>query len=167
MIYQIENILNNNEFEFIKKLCKNFKTSNTPKNNNFYVRMKITEIEFLKNIEQKFNSFIEPIKYRKYALIENGSCWINKVDTNTNTNDDFHYDVTDISLIIYINENFEGGELEYVESTKRNQIKIKENLGVILDNKTLHRVLPVTNGLRYSLVCFFVEANSKIKKTLL
>ena len=61
-------------------------------------------------------------------------------------------------------DDFIGGELEYIEETKRNQINVKENLGIILDEKTLHRVLPVTTGIRYSLVCFFVEANTKVRR---
>ncbi len=167
MIYKIENILNEFELKFLKNLCENFKISNRPTNSNFYVRMKITESDFLKGIEEKFNSYIEPIKNQKYTLIQNGSCWINRVDIDTNTNDGFHHDITDISLVIYINDDFDGGRLEYIEGSERKAIEVKQNLGIVLDDKIPHRVTPVTEGVRYSLVCFFVEGNSKTKKTLL
>ena len=166
MIY-IENILTKDELSYLKELCYHYKVSDIPKSMNYYVRMKVDDADFLKKIENKFNFIIGPIKNKKYMLIPNESSWINKVGVETNKNDSFHYDTTEMSLVIYINDNFEGGELQYIENGIRKEIKIKENIGVVMEDKLKHRVLPVTNGIRYSMVCFFVESFSKINKTLM
>ena len=166
MIY-IENILTKDELSYLKELCYHYKVSDIPKSMNYYVRMKVDDADFLKKIENKFNLIIGPIKNKKYMLIPNESSWINKVGVETNKNDGFHYDTTEMSLVIYINDNFEGGELQYIENGVRKEIKIKENSGVVMEDKLKHRVLPVTNGIRYSMVCFFVESFSKINKTLM
>jgi Rps23 Pro-64 3,4-dihydroxylase Tpa1-like proline 4-hydroxylase len=169
MIHFIDSILDKRDLCTLQKECHNFKTSH-PKNKNnqsSYNKMILNQ-----NKISLFKEKLEKIVFEKinleYNLIPNSSTWINCVDSESNKNDDFHVDTSDLSLLVYLNENFEGGELEYKDENENIKTYTpKTNSGLIINNKLLHRVLPVRSGLRFSLVCFFVNKNIKVKKTLL
>ena len=93
--------------------------------------------------------------------------WINKIDINSNKNDNFHTDISPCSLILYLNDEYIGGELEYINDNN-NKLKIipQKNLIVIMNNRLKHRVLPVTSGVRYSLVAFFSFIGKQTKSII-
>lgn len=66
------------------------------------------------------------------------------------------------NLVCFLNDNFTGGEFEYINP---DSIKIipTTNTALIFEPELAHRVLPVTNGARYTLVAFLLE-NSYINK---
>ena len=70
-----------------------------------------------------------------------------------------------LTFILYLNENFDGGEFEYLDKkdkkNKKIKIKPKINLSIISNNELYHRVLPVLNGERFSLVMFFNVGKKK------
>ena len=167
MLYIIDNILNKKNLDILLKQYENFIQNVYPDENNSYNRMLISE-----SIISLFSDNLKQILFEKlnteYLLLPNKSVWVNYVDTESNKNDSFHFDASEVSIVIYLNENFKGGELEYIDESGNKIIYIpKTNSGLIMTNKLLHRVLPVTEGERYSLVCFFENKNTKIKKTLL
>ena len=92
---------------------------------------------------------------------------INKIDSDSNKNDNFHKDISPCSLILYLNDDYIGGELEYINDTN-NRVKIipQKNLVVIMDNQLKHRVQPITIGVRYSLVAFFGFTDNQTKSIL-
>jgi predicted 2-oxoglutarate/Fe(II)-dependent dioxygenase YbiX len=61
----------------------------------------------------------------------------------------------DRSGILYLNDNYEGGEINFPEQG----IKIKPEAGTLLvffgDESRPHEVCEVTNGQRYNLVSFY------------
>lgn len=126
-----------------------------------------------KNIEKifgKYKIYLEKflcIKYKKKYHLKDGGIWINKVTSSTNTHDTYHFDDSDLSIVTYLNDDFMGGEFEYINKNGSN-IKINPTKGqsLIMDGKTLHRVLPVISGERYSLISFF-DLQKKDFKTLL
>ena len=71
------------------------------------------------------------IKTKLYTNLELKSMWINKIDINSNKDDNFHKDTSPYSLILYLNDDYIGGELEYVNDTN-NRLKItpQKNLEV-------------------------------------
>jgi hypothetical protein len=107
------------------------------------------------------------VKYKKKYYLIGGGVWINKVTPSTNTHDAYHFDDSDLSIVTYLNDDFMGGEFEYINKNGSN-IKINPTKGqsLIMDGKTLHRVLPVISGERYSLISFFY-LQKKDFKTLL
>ena len=56
--------------------------------------------------------------------------------------------------IVYLNDNYEGGELYYPEF----ELKIKPKKGSLIIHKSthLHKVLKVTKGIKYSMTTFIV-----------
>lgn len=57
----------------------------------------------------------------------------------------------DYSIIILLNDDFEGGEFE-IENTK--PLNLKTGDCVMLPSKMYHRVKPIIEGVRYSLTIF-------------
>lgn len=169
MIHFVDNILDKSDLAILQEECHNFKTSH-PKNKNSqssYNKMILNQNKISLFPEKLKKIILEEVNL-ECNLIPNSSTWINCVDTESNKNDDFHVDISDLSLLVYLNENFEGGELEYKDENENIKTYTpKTNSGLIINNKLLHRVLPVRSGLRFSLVCFFVNKNVKVKKTLL
>ena len=107
------------------------------------------------------------IKTKLYTNLELKSMWINKIDSDSNKNDNFHKDISPCSLILYLNDDYIGGELEYIDDTN-NRLKIipQKNLVVIMNNQLEHRVLPITSGVRYSLVAFFGFMDNQTKSII-
>lgn len=143
---------------------KNFDTPITSTSfKNYYNRYKLEPKDYLK---QQLESYLSE-KYGKPYVLQNNGFWINKVTTESNKDDEFHIDDSDLSIVTYLNDDFEGGYFEYIDS-KNEKIKIKPQRGmsIIINSKIEHRVLPVKKGTRYSGV-FFFDYITKNKKTLL
>ncbi len=170
-------MLDVDNYIFLKNKCDDFVITETPtknffekdggeKHRNYYNRYFFDlSDENVKEITEKSISYIK--KTTKFNEIRLMDLWVNKVDTETNKNDGFHKDSSDLTIIVYLNDDFEGGELEYFnENNKKVKIKPKKNLIIVMDNKVHHRVLPLVNGVRYSLIVFF-EIEKKKNKTLM
>lgn len=79
-----------------------------------------------------------------------------------------HRSVYKNNLVCFLNSDFVGGEFEY---TDPESIKLKPttNTALVFKPELLHRVLPVTQGTRYTLVGFLLENSyfNKQEKTLI
>ncbi len=161
----------------LQELCDGFVISETPKEGpdggkNYYNRFFISKnAPNLKDIFAKIvlrtKSSVKKTGTIPCDILLQNTIWLNKVDFDSNKNDNFHYDMCDITTILYLNDDFEGGEFEYIdENNKKIKINPKKNMMIISSNKLSHRVLPVTSGIRYSLICPF-DFVIKDKKTLL
>jgi len=65
--------------------------------------------------------------------------------------------VRKISFVLWLNDDFEGGEFEFHKShTKKNVIKPKQGTIVLFPSWVMHRVKPVKKGTRYSAVTWLV-----------
>jgi PKHD-type hydroxylase len=84
---------------------------------------------------------------------------------------DWHTDSTGIiyrdrftSIVIQLNDSYEGGVLE-IKNIKGELVPIENKIGTlyIFNSRLLHRVTPVSNGVRYSLVNWvsLVKTDSK------
>jgi len=161
-------LFNPNEKKILEKKCLTFINSSVPNksSNNYYVRQHIPndDIEF-ETIIDKINNYV--IKLLKTDIKLEG-LWINKVTNDTNQTDGFHYDASDITFLMYLNDDFTGGEYEYVisKTDEGKIIKPEKYLSIITDKGIKHRVKPVISGERYSIV-FFYYFDTKIKKTLI
>ena len=151
-------ILSDDEMEFLVEKCNNFILDESPVINkdytNFYFRQFLDlKDPVINNIGMGLESYI---KAKFYTNLELKSIWINKIDVNSNKNDKFHTDVSPASLILYLNDDYSGGELEYInEAGGKSKIIPQKNLIITMNNRLQHRVLPISNGVRYSLVAFF------------
>jgi len=101
----------------------------------------------------------------KYEIKEIGIIVIEKDRQLKNS---IHSDNSVVSYITYLNEEFKGGEFVYYDEEK-NEILItpKQNMSIIISNKTLHKVLEVTSGTRFSLYTFLTKSEIKKYKSII
>jgi predicted 2-oxoglutarate/Fe(II)-dependent dioxygenase YbiX len=168
MIEQVINLFDEDYLFDILNEIKNMDLENQGrgqnlKSHNYYNRYHL-------NIEKDRKEKIEEYLFNRYDktyLLKKRGFWVNEVTVETNKEDIFHIDLCDLTIVTYLNENFSGGEFEYINELPEN-VKIKPNFGLslVMNDKLYHRVLPVTNGVRYSLICGFDIVN-KTTKTLI
>ena len=166
-------IFDNNDISFLEEICQNFKASEVPQMkgdylNYFYRQYIQLDDERAVNIIKRSEEYTNRMLNRKFNEIKIAGLWINQIDINSNRDDEFHKDNSIASLIVYLNDDYSGGEFEYVDMDSQNKIKIQPKKGssLLMNDRLAHRVLPVTSGVRYSLVSFYVY-DSKINKTLI
>ena len=162
MVSTYQNLLSKEELGFLDSLCLKFVETNTHSTKtkyNYYIR-KVLDIEKDLLEYQKCCRALINDDYELFGL------WINKVTEKTNIDDDFHNDEADLTIITYINEDFEGGEFEYFLKDKEIKITPKINHTIMLNKKIKHRVLNVISGCRFSLISFY-RTIKKEEKTLI
>jgi Rps23 Pro-64 3,4-dihydroxylase Tpa1-like proline 4-hydroxylase len=163
MLKKLHTLLSNEELIFLNSICSSFVEIKShsiisKEKNNYY----LTKI---------LNSKIHLLEYQKKCIThldgeyEIQGSWINKINAITNQNDDFHTDESDISIVTYLNEDFEGGEFEYIFNDETIKIRPIKNTTLIMNREIRHRVLNVTNGERFSLIFFYKKLQKK-QKTL-
>ena len=67
------------------------------------------------------------------------------------------------NVVCFLNQNFIGGEFEYIDQ-KLLKVLPEENTALVFGPTLRHRVLPVTEGERYTLVAFLAENSYLYKK---
>lgn len=165
------NLFNLNEKEILEKKYLSFTLTSNPSKNeksaNYYVRSRIpyNDREF-KCIVSKINDYVAKLSKKDNIILN--ACWINKVTKETNKNDKFHKDSSDLTFLMYLNDDFIGGEYEYIEpeTKSKEKIKPKKYLSIVITKDISHRVKPVLEGERYSIV-FFYNLDKKTNKTLI
>lgn len=171
LIEDYTDLLSLEEKEILEKKYLSFVNNDEPKkyknSENYYVR------EHISKDNPEFQTIIYKINDRIEKEVKNHNTnldcfWINKVTNNTNKNDTFHRDLADITLVMYLNDNFTGGEYEYFipDSSNKEKIKPKKYLTIISSRDIQHRVTPVLEGERFSIVFFYVFTK-KTNKTLI
>ena len=80
------------------------------------------------------------------------------IDTiNAPENKTMHGKTRKISMVVWLNEDFKGGDFQFHKShLKSNVIKPKQGSIIMFPSWVMHRVTPVTQGTRYSMVSWFV-----------
>ena len=178
MLKITKDILDNKTYKELQEICKTFANKTFDKKNfnnislqnkNSYVRLSVPKNSLKDYIINAKKYLIENLPHDKTNMIdfESSNSWINKVTIETNKNDPYHKDVSFLTLITYLNDDFEGGEFMYINDTGKEQlITPKTNMTLLMDEKLLHKVVSVNSGIRFSLVTFF-KSKEKKSKTLL
>ena len=159
MVNTYQNLLSEEDLFFLNLICLNFVETQIPHKNNNYVRKSLNVKEDLIEYQERCLKYL-PNGYKLSGL------WVNKVTEKTNIDDDFHNDAADLTIITYINEDFEGGEIEYFFKDQEIKMTPQINHTIMLNKKTKHRVLNVISGCRFSLISFYTIIE-KEEKTLI
>jgi Rps23 Pro-64 3,4-dihydroxylase Tpa1-like proline 4-hydroxylase len=166
-------ILDNKTQKELLKICEDFDNRDFKDinylNDNYYVRLFIKNDILVDYINNAKKYLIQNLPYEDTKIIdfEDTINWINKVSTETNKNDAIHHDTSILTLVTYLNDGFEGGHFIYIDKNKEKKSIIpKKNMTIIMNDKLLHKVSPVSSGVRFSLVTFFNFKGKKIKTLL-
>ncbi len=87
------------------------------------------------------------------------------LDTSIQVTENYHHhgQIYKENLVCFLNEDFTGGEFEYLEESTK-IITPSTNTALIFGPELEHKVLPVTQGVRYTLVAFLAENSYLIKQ---
>ena len=171
LLIEKSNLLSEDEKIFLSSIIENFKPETTPgTSENYYFRQFIEGEEMLASIEKflgKISNTLTHDFFYPHAKLE--GMWVNRVDNTSNQNDNFHRDINKFSSVTFLNDDFTGGNFEYwdIISNESRLITPKYLDTVIFEGSRIpHRVQPVTEGVRYTLVSFW-NLESKTFTTLL
>lgn len=164
MIEIIDDLLNKSELIFLNEKMTDDLNDFSIKPTEFiyrYYKIPITKLEYSNKLTDYYNK-IE--KYINLNIFSIDTITLNCVTDNMPYGDGFHKDKCDKTIITYLNNNFNGGNFEYIINDKIKSITPIKNRTIILNSKIQHRVLPVSKGFRYSLVTFCNLKPNNIKK---
>ena len=157
MLSTHQNLISEKELYFLDSMCTNFVEKNIDASDNdynYYVRKKLNIETDLLEYQKRCKELIGD----EYDLV---GLWINKVTIETNIDD-----TSDLTIVTYINDTFDGGEFEYIENKNLFKIKPIRNTSLVMDKKLKHRVLKITKNERFSLISFYYK-NQKREKTII
>lgn len=146
-IYEIENMLSNDEKEFLLSQASKI-DDGTDKHNYNHIDKNLYLFKFQNNVKE---FLIKNYPNTKYKF---GNIWINKITPERLDSLEYHIDDSDLTIITYLNSEFTGGNFEYILDNKKNKIEVKENMCLIMDKTLYHKISKVTSGIRYSLAFF-------------
>lgn len=162
-----EKSLNNSEITFLQELCSNFVATSTPEQNNHYFKQTIVEHKQLDDFLSLSKNTFKSFGFHDNKQLHVQEVWINEVSNQTNKEDNPHTDINQLTSVTFLNEDFEGGCLEIYDNEKIIKIEPKKGKTVFFQgSKMYHRVLPVKNGKRYTMVTFW-NWITKDKNTIL
>lgn len=122
------------------------------------------------NITGEFYIEVESL-FRKHKLVgEIDILRIQRIDKSIRMTENYHRHHTKYkeNVVCFLNQNFTGGEFEYIDQ-KVLKVLPEENTAMVFGPTLRHRVLPVIEGQRYTLVAFLAENSylHKEQKTLI
>lgn len=150
MIHVEYDFLGEDDLKYVEGLVTNFTIEESPKRDyvNYYRNDYFKQqVPLTESILTKVNQTIK--KYTDKDIVIK-TIWLNKIDVDSNQDDDFHRDGTHLSFVFYPHDNFTGGELELRTET----LPIQKNIAYIMLHNIEHRVKKVTEGVRWSIAVF-------------
>ena len=95
--------------------------------------------------------FVGPLQYAKY---NEGDYFTWHTDGDQYMSDNVRYRKLSISVLLSDPKDYEGGELEIYDNAQRNEISFKPKAGdaIVFPSWVEHRVAPITDGERISIV---------------
>ena len=94
----------------------------------------------------------EPPQFLRY---EKGDFFVRHQDGNTHQLDFDHLRVRRISIVVFLNDSFSGGTLNFYDQTTTFPLMGETGLLVAFKADTFHEVLPVTSGERFTIISWF------------
>lgn len=171
LLIQEDTLLESAQIDLLNLKVENFVAETTPGSvENYYYRQYIedeTSLSILKPFIDKLDNLFKEQFYYPHAELE--GIWINKVDNSANYNDEFHRDLSKLSSVTFINDSFIGGNFQWYSKKYSEIFTIAPKLHntILFEGSEIpHRVRPVTEGSRFTLVTFWNLPTKKIKTLL-
>jgi SM-20-related protein len=106
-------------------------------------------------LESHFGTSLTDCERPQFLRYETGDFFVRHQDGNTDQLDFDHLRVRRISIVVFLNDSFSGGSLTFYDPTTVFALTGETGLLVAFKADTLHEVLPVTSGERFTIVSWF------------
>lgn len=163
-VYEIENFLTEDQQNIFLSCAKEEDGWETPSFGNTVKKMNDKVFLEAKKVFESVESLFIDFEFLKKSFyvrrLQNRQFMWPHQDKSDSDDSDIVF-----GIVIYLNDNFEGGELVYPELNLR--VKPKPRSIFIHDASHKHQVFPVTMGSRYSITAFiFGDESTKINNNL-
>lgn len=179
-IIQIENFLTESECDFILKKYKNELKLETAivSDGKLKLDKRKSSVGFIDTIdgldEKLINILKNSVSLKGFEVTKLGKYQFTEYNTGDfyewhTDGDESLYSDRYCSIVIQLNTNYKDGDLE-IKTSNNEVISVTKGVGnlVIFLSSKKHRVTPITNGIRYTLVNWVgVKKIENFKKTLL
>lgn len=151
-----DGLINDKKYDENIRSCKAFSLGN--RYNNIELNKDIKKIHFL--INKNINSAVlDYIKYNNISIKQKEHWDIIQYESGTLFQwhvDDSKYNPRTVSFVLYFNDNYTGGELQFKTQIQGQPFKPSANSLIIFPSNAsyMHQVLPVTSGIKYSAISF-------------
>ena len=168
-----EGYFTNEELNLILEYCENKKLEEAKlQTNQINKTVRKSKINFTEPDEEnrwifnKLNNFIQMInnKFYNFDLVGYNNFQFSTYNSKENGHYDWHIDSyvnnsnpngtglhRKLSMTLLLNDDFEGGDFE-INLSQPQKIEVKKGRAIFYPSFVLHRVTPVTKGIRKSLV---------------
>ena len=106
-------------------------------------------------LEDHFGTSLTDCERPQFLRYEKGDFFVRHQDGNTHQLDFDHLRVRRISIVVFLNDSFSGGTLNFYDSTTTFPLMGETGLLVAFKADTYHEVLPVTSGERFTIISWF------------
>ena len=106
-------------------------------------------------LENHFGTTLTDCERPQFLRYEKGDFFVRHQDGNTHQLDFDHLRVRRISIVVFLNDSFSGGTLNFYDSTTTFPLMGETGLLLAFKADTFHEVLPVTNGERFTIISWF------------
>jgi len=106
-------------------------------------------------LEAHFATSLTDCERPQFLRYEKGDFFVRHQDGNTQQLDFDHLRVRRISIVVFLNDSFSGGTLNFYDSTTTFPLKGETGLLVAFTADTFHEVVPVTSGERFTIISWF------------
>ena len=106
-------------------------------------------------LENHFGTRLTDCERPQFLRYEKGDFFVRHQDGNAHQLDFDHLRVRRISIVVFLNDSFSGGRLNFCDPTTEFALGGETGLLVAFTADTFHEVLPVTGGERFTIVSWF------------
>ena len=106
-------------------------------------------------LEAHFSMSLTDCERPQFLRYEKGDFFVRHQDGNTHQLDFDHLRVRRISIVVFLNDSFSGGALNFYDPTTTFPLMGETGLLVAFKADTFHEVLPVTSGERFTIISWF------------
>jgi hypothetical protein len=158
----VDDIFTKEELDFILSLRNNFEYFESPNRNNYYHREEVKDYLKLSLFLEKSKEYFTILGDDKNTQLNIIGFWVNHIDSNESQRDDYHIDDSEFTSITFLDDDFQGGELEISKYGNKKVIQPKVGRTVFFRGVEFpHRVLPLISGKRHTLVTFWDKKSKK------
>jgi SM-20-related protein len=106
-------------------------------------------------LENHFATTLRDCEPPQFLRYEKGDFFVRHQDGNSHQNDFDHLRIRRISIVVFLNDSFTGGSLNFYDQTTTFALMGETGLLVAFKSDIFHEVLPVTSGERFTFVSWF------------
>ena len=108
------------------------------------------------SLEEHFGVSLNDCERPQFLRYEPGDFFVRHQDGNTDQTDFDHLRVRRISIVVFLNDSFSGGTLNFYDDGPNTfELAGETGLFVAFRAETVHEVVPVASGQRFTMITWF------------